>query len=206
MNLKHEHNKLFQALEFVTSLVQLNVVFLLTILPIFTLFPALFALNAVIRQWAINKDYSVFHSYFRFFNEGVRRHYKVGVAWSLFLLVLLLDFLLIRQIEVGQTMLFTGLFVIGFVFIALSLFLFPLLTHYEMKTTDALKLALFSIMRYGYIVVLALLLFTALGMLAYRSPLYLLFGFSFIVFLTTKLYLHHLDRAITSQHVDIKSS
>ncbi|TCI63223.1 DUF624 domain-containing protein [Exiguobacterium sp. SH0S2] len=203
MNLKHEHNKLFQVLEFVTSLVQLNVVFLLSILPLITLFPALYALNAVTRQWAVNQDYSVFRAYFRFFNEGVRRHYKLGAVWTLFLLILLIDFLLIRQIDAWQTMLFTGLFVIGFVFIALSLFLFPILTHYEMKTMDALKLALFSIMRYGYIIVLALLLFTALGMLAYRSPLYLLFGFSFIVFLTTKLYLHQLDRTITSQHIDI---
>lgn len=203
MNLKHEHNKLFQVLEFVTSLVQLNVVFLLSILPLITLFPALYALNAVTRQWAVNQDYSVFRAYFRFFNEGVRRHYKLGAVWTLFLLILLIDFLLIRQIDAWQTMLFTGLFVIGFVFIVLSLFLFPILTHYEMKTMDALKLALFSIMRYGYIIVLALLLFTALGMLAYRSPLYLLFGFSFIVFLTTKLYLHQLDRTITSQHIDI---
>lgn len=206
MNLKHEHNKLFQALEFVTSLVQLNVIFLLTILPVITLFPALYALHAVTRQWSVNQDYSVFRSYFRYFNEGVRRYYKLGAAWTLFLLVLLIDFLLIRQISAGQMILFTGLFVIGFVFLALSVFLFPVLTHYEMKTMDALKLALFSIMRYGYIVVVALLLFTALGMLAYRSPLYLLFGFSFIVFLTTKLYLHQLDRVITSQHADSESS
>lgn len=206
MNLKHEHNKLFQALEFVTSLVQLNVLFLLSILPAITLFPALFALTAVTRQWTVHQDYSVFRSYFRYFNEGVRRYYKLGAAWTLFLLVLLIDFLLIRQISAGQMILFTGLFVIEFVFLALSVFLFPILTHYEMKTMDALKLALFSIMRYGYIVVLALLLFTALGMLAYRSPLYLLFGFSFIVFLTTKLYLHQLDRAITSQHADSESS
>lgn len=206
MNLKHEHNKLFQALEFVTSLVQLNVIFLLTILPVITLFPALYALHAVTRQWSVNQDYSVFRSYFRYFNEGVRRYYKLGAAWTLFLLVLLIDFLLIRQISAGQMILFTGLFVIGFVFLALSVFLFPVLTHYEMKTMDALKLALFSIMRYGYIVVVALLLFTALGMLAYRSPLYLLFGFSFIVFLTTKLYLHQLDSVITSQHADSESS
>lgn len=206
MNLKHEHNKLFQALEFVTSLVQLNVLFLLSILPVLTLFPALFALTAVTRQWSVHQDYGVFRSYFRYFNEGVRRHYKIGIVWTLFVFVLLIDFLLIRQIDTGQTILFTGLFVIAFVFIALSLFLFPILTHYEMKTMDALKLALFSIMRYGYIVMLAFLLFTALGMLAYRSPLYLLFGFSFIVFLSTKLYLHQLDRTITSQHVDIESS
>lgn len=205
MNLKHEHNKLFQALEFVTSLVQLNVIFLLTILPVVTLFPALYALNAVTRQWAVNQDYSVFRAYFRFFNEGVRRHSKLGATWTLFLFVLLIDFLLIRQIDTGQTILFTGLFVIGFVFTALSLFLFPILTHYEMKTIDALKLALFSIMRYGYIVVLALLLFTALGTLVYRSPLYLLFGFSFIVFLTTKLYLHQLNRVILNPHLNIES-
>ncbi|MCT4783407.1 MULTISPECIES: YesL family protein [Exiguobacterium] len=205
MNLKHEHNKLFQALEFVTSLVQLNMVFLLTILPVITLFPAMYALSAVTRQWAINQDYSVFRTYFHYFKEGVRLHYKLGAAWSLFLIVLLMDFFLIRQIDSGQSILFTGLFVISFVFIALSLFLFPILTHYEMKTRDALKLALFSIMRYGYIVIVALLLFTAFGMLAYRSPLYLLFGFSFIVFLTTKLYLHQLDRTITSRHVDIES-
>ena len=206
MNLKHEHNKLFQALEFVTSLVQLNVVFLLSILPVITLFPALYALHAVTRQWSVNQDYSVFRAYFRFFNEGVRRYYKLGATWTLFVFVLLIDFLLIRQIDTGQTILFTGLFVIGFVFIALSLFLFPILTHYEMKTMDALKLALFSIMRYGYIVAFAFLLFTALGMLAYRSPLYLLFGFSFIVFLKTKLYLHQLNRTITNNHIDIDST
>lgn len=196
MNLKHENNKLFQALEFVTGLVQLNLLFLLTLIPVVTLFPAIYALTAVTRQWSIHQDYGIFKSYFRFFNEAIKKYRKLGLGWTFFLIILLMDFLLIRQIETGQTALFTGLLIVSLLFISLSVFLFPILAHFEMKTKDALKLAAFSIVRYMSILFLALLLFTLLGIFVYRSPLYLLFGFSLIAFLTNKIYLQRLERAI----------
>jgi len=65
-----------------------------------------------------------------------------------------------------------------------------------LKKRDALKLALFSLVRYGYILLFSFLLLATLSVLTYQSPLYLLFGFSFVIFLTTKLYLHQLDRVM----------
>ncbi len=193
MNLKHEQSKLFQLLEFVTGLVQLNFIFLLTLLPVFTIFPALYALTSVARQWSIHQDYSVFRSYVHFFKEATQQHFKFGIVWTCIVLFLIFDFLIIRQINSGQTILFTGLIVVSLVFCALSLFLFPILSHFEMKKIDVLKLAFFSTIRYVHVLLLAFLLLATLGVLAYQSPLYLLFGFSFIMFFTTKLYLHQLN-------------
>lgn len=193
MNLKHEQSKLFQLLEFVTGLVQLNLIFLLTLLPLFTIFPALYALTAVARQWSIHQDYSVFRSYVHFFREATQQHFKFGIVWTGIVLFLIFDFLIVRQIDSGQTILFTGLIVLTLIFCAVSLFLFPILSHYEMNKIDALKLAFFSTIRYAYILLFAFFLLATLGVLAYQSPLYLLFGFSFVMFFTTKLYLHQLN-------------
>lgn len=62
-----------------------------------------------------------------------------------------------------------------------------------MNKIDALKLAFFSTIRYGYILLFAFFFLATLGVPAYQSPLYLLFGFSFVMFFITKLYLHQLN-------------
>ena len=196
MNLKHEQNKLFQLLEFTTGLVQLNFIFFITLLPVITIFPSLYALTAVTRQWSVHRDYSVFRSYIHFFKEALHYHLKFGILWTFILLFLLIDFLIIRHLETRQTLLFTGLSIVSLSFLAISVFIFPILSHYELKKKDALKLALFSSIRYGYVLLFSFLLLTTLCILAYQSPLYLLFGFSFVIFLTTKLYLHQLDRTM----------
>ena len=196
MNLKHEQNKLFQLLEFTTGLVQLNFIFFITLLPVITIFPALYALTAVTRQWSVHQDYSVFRAYIRFFKEAMQSHFKFGILWTFILLFLLFDFLIIRHLETGQTFLFTSLSIVSLFFLAISVFLFPILSHYDLKKRDALKLALFSLVRYGYILLFSFLLLATLSVLTYQSPLYLLFGFSFVIFLTTKLYLHQLDRVM----------
>ncbi len=90
--MKIVNSQWYGALELLSNLLILNFLWLISCLPVITIFPATTAMYSVIRRWKRNGETKVLSVYFHF----LRRHFKqgifIGALWGIFLIVFYLDF------------------------------------------------------------------------------------------------------------------
>ncbi len=124
-------NPLWRGLGRMADLMILNILFLLTCIPIVTIGAALTGLNYVTLKMRDGSEGYVSRNYFKSFRENFR---QATIIWLLFLLVgivLVLDFLILRN-GTGTlvTVMQVGIFVIAFLYIVVFLYVFPVLSRF----------------------------------------------------------------------------
>lgn len=135
--------KVYSWLETATSFFLLNLMWLLACLPVVTASPATAAMFGVVRDWARGKETGVFGAFLLRFRQNFVQSLVVGVLWALFGGALLLDFLVANQLSSGPQVVMRSLLVAASVLYALaSVFLFPVMVHYDTKWTSVPKNAL----------------------------------------------------------------
>src|SRR5690625_1422791 len=89
----------YRVLDRITNLFFLNVLWLLSSLPLITLFPATGAMFGVFRDWAEGKEEKLFKSYFRHFKDNFKHNFLYGILWSLIIAIFYLDLIIINDFE-----------------------------------------------------------------------------------------------------------
>ncbi|QIN83489.1 DUF624 domain-containing protein [Rubrobacter tropicus] len=126
-----------------TDFFLLNLLWLLACLPVVTAFPATAAMFGVVRDWVRGKETGVFATFVQRFRQNFVQSLVVGVLWTLFGGALFLDFLLANQLSGGAQVVMRSLLVLATVLYAFaSVFLFPVMVHYETRWTAVPKNAL----------------------------------------------------------------
>lgn len=121
----------------------LNLMWLLACLPVVTAPPATAAMFGVVRDWARGKEAGVFGAFAFRFRQNFVQSLVVGVLWALFGGALFLDFLITNQLSGGPRVVMRSLLVAASVLYALaSVFLFPVMVHYDTKWTAVPRNAL----------------------------------------------------------------
>ena len=137
----------YRLLEKFTNILLLNLLWIISCLPIITIFPATVAMFGVVRQWNQNKEPNIFKSYFFFFKENFLRSFIYGIIW--FVLAFLLYFNVTVSLEMSGAFMMIMVSILMFfslLFIMASVFLLPIMVHYEMSWINYIKNAiLFSI-------------------------------------------------------------
>lgn len=159
--MKYENNAFFRMLEIVTAFFQLNILWLLFCLPVVTIFPATVAMYCVTRQWIIHKDYSVFRSFMKFFKENFKQSFVLGLIWLFMAGVLFLDFSLMNSLGSLQPIFYSIFLLVAFILVLTTIYIFPMMSHYSMKTTDIVKNSFFFSLRFLPTTFLALLCLVA---------------------------------------------
>jgi len=140
--------KIYRVLELITSLVFLNLVWLLACLPILTVWPATTALFGIVRRWVRGEEPPVLRTFFSLFKEDLGRSLLVGAVWLPVGAVLVADFLLIGQMESLRRPLYVLLLAFALLYASATVYLFPVLANYEASWRTAIKNALlFSMVR-----------------------------------------------------------
>jgi len=135
--------RIYRWAQVATDFFLLNLMWLLACLPVVTAPPATAAMFGVVRDWVREKESGVFGAFVLRFRQNFRQGLVVGVLWALFGGALFLDFLVANQLSGGAQVVMRSLLVLASVIYAFaSVFLFPVMVHYDTKWTAVPKNAL----------------------------------------------------------------
>jgi len=154
-----------------TDFLLLNLVWLLACLPVVTALPATAAMFGVVRDWAREKETGVIAAFVLRFRQNFVQSLVVGVLWALFGGALFLDFLLANQLSGATQVVMRSLLVLaGVLYASASVFLFPVMVHYDTRWTAVPKNALLLSIARLPTTLLGLLTVAAMAALTFIVP------------------------------------
>jgi uncharacterized membrane protein YesL len=152
----------------------LNLMWLLACLPVVTAPPATAAVFGVVRDWARGKEAGVFGAFVLRFRQNFWQSLVVGGLWALLGGALFLDFLITSGFPPGPQAVARFLLVLASILYALaSVFLFPVMVHYDTRWTTVPKDALLLAVGRLPITLLCLAVVVAAAALTLSVPLLL---------------------------------
>ena len=124
--------RIYRWLEVVTDFFLLNLMWLVACVPVVTIFPSTAAMFGVVRDWSREKEGGLVRAFASHFRENLTQSLLVGVLWTLFATALVLDFFVADRLLFGSEVIMKSLLVLATVLYAsASVFLFPVMVHYE---------------------------------------------------------------------------
>jgi uncharacterized membrane protein YesL len=186
-------NNFYIALEIFSNFLLLNLIWFLMCLPIVTIFPATAALFGVVRQWVLKEDSSVFRSFYKYFIENFKQSFLLGLLWMVFIGLFYMNFTIINQLGSSEKMILLPLlFLGGALLILLSVFLFPVMVHYQLNWISVLKNSLILAMSHLPFTLMAIVVFLLMGAAFFWQPITFLLIFSvgayFIFYISNKVF------------------
>jgi uncharacterized membrane protein YesL len=166
------NNKLYSTLNTMVDLFLLNLIWVITMLPLITFFPATAALFGVVRRRILQKESEgIFKSFFQLFKENCKQSFVISIIWSALALFLYLDYRIIDPSSSGGQLILYSILVIGIVlFSSITIYLFPIMVHFELNWKQVIRNAfLFSLMN-PVLTILLLIIAAAATALFYFYP------------------------------------
>ena len=185
-------SKLYRWLEVLTNFVGLNLLWLLSCLPIITFYPATAALFGVTRDWVRKGDDRLLRVFIARFRDSFKQSFGIGMLWTLIGLGLGLDLFVVAQMSpVPKTILGVLVAIVLLSYASTSLYLFPAMVHYDAGWKTVLKNSfLLSISQLGT-TIRCLLILAVAAAVTYIIPLALFLTGS----VTAYLIYYYCDRA-----------
>ncbi|MBT2734639.1 YesL family protein [Bacillus sp. ISL-7] len=143
------NNRLYTTLNTIVDLFLLNLLWVMTMLPLITFFPATVAMFGVVRKRILQKETEgIVKSFFKIFKENFKQSFILSIFWSVLALFLFLDYRLIQPGDsVVQLLLYIVLIIGILLFSSISIYLFPIMAHFELSWKHVIRNAfLFSLM------------------------------------------------------------
>jgi uncharacterized membrane protein YesL len=132
--------RLYRWLETATDFVLLNLLWLVACLPVVTIFPSTAAMFGVVRDWVRGKEGSLTRTFVAHFRENFGQSLLVGAIWTVFGVALFLDFLVANQLSYWAGIVLKSLLVLVSTLYAFgSVYLFPVMVHYETDWKTMIK-------------------------------------------------------------------
>jgi uncharacterized membrane protein YesL len=180
--------KLYKSMEFIMNAFLLNLLWLVLCLPILTIFPATTAMFGVVREWKKQNDIRIFTAFFRLFQENFKQSFLIGILWLFFTGLLLGDLIIINQLNSSvKYILFSFFFLMGILYLFVSIYIFPVLVHYQVTWKSAIKNALLLSISRLHHTILSILIIAACLVLCFYLPAAMMLGFSISAYLVYSL-------------------
>ncbi|MEW9052121.1 MAG: DUF624 domain-containing protein [Neobacillus sp.] len=155
------NNRLFSSLNTIVDLFLLNLLWVLSMFPLITFFPATAALFGVVRKRILHKETDgIFKSFFQLFKENFKQSFGISVLWTVVGLFLYFDYQLIDPSSSAvQLIVYIVLILAILLFSSVSMYLFPIIVHFELGWKYVIRNAfLFSLMNPVLTILLLLIL------------------------------------------------
>lgn len=124
--------RVYRWLEVATDFFLLNLMWLVACVPVVTIFPSTAAMFGVVRDWSREKEGGLLRAFASRFRENFAQSLLVGVLWTLFGAALVLDFFVAEGLSFVPGVIMKSLLVLAVVlFASASVYLFPVMVHYE---------------------------------------------------------------------------
>jgi uncharacterized membrane protein YesL len=132
--------RVYRWLETATDFFLLNLMWLVACLPVVTIFPSTAAMFGVVRDWVREKEGSLTRTFMTRFRENLWQSLLVGAIWTVFGVALFFDFLVANQLSYwAEIMLKSVLVLVSAVYAFGSVYLFPVMVHYEADWKTVIK-------------------------------------------------------------------
>lgn len=193
MNIFNLDSPIMQALGKVADLMWLNVLTMICCIPIITIGPSLTAMNYMALKIVRNEECYITKGFFKSFKENFRQGVLIGILTLLITLVLVSDFWLLRNPDLGFSKYLQILItIIAVLFVFTVLYVYPVLAKFANTTWRTIKNAfLMSIMQFPK-TLLMIVIWALPGLMLYLSgrtvPIVFLFGMSGPAWLCACLY------------------
>ena len=195
-NIFGEDGLIYRVLNRAVDLVILNVLFLVSCIPVITAGAALTALYSVTLKMCRNEESYIARSYLKYFRENLKKSTLLWLICMAALLVLVADFMIFTGMDIGVGRGFTvpvlAAALVGYMMFS---WIFPLTAQFENTVGNTLKNSLIVAMtRIGYTVPVTavnlipfLLIFYGGEPLVWGLRIYLLLGFALGAYLNSFL-------------------
>ncbi|NWQ40726.1 YesL family protein [Bacillus sp. EB106-08-02-XG196] len=159
----------------------LNILFILSCIPIITIFPAIAALFGVVRKWRITKEAEVFTQYKEMFVENWKQSYLVGILYTIIGLLLMVDILFLQEMTIPyKGFIHAVILLVSFLFVLSFFSIYPLMvnmiTSFKHLCLNSLKVGLYKI----HLSIFCMIIISAWTILSLRFS-FLIFFFFFSV-------------------------
>ncbi len=179
-------SRFYGAVDRLSNLFILNIFWIVSCLPIITIAPATTAMFSVVRQWKLKQDTSVVRNYFRYFKENFQQSFLIGLIWIILAVILFFNFFYMNQDQTPvKYVIIVPLFIISFLFICSTAYLFPLITHYKVTLKDGIKNSFFLSIAHFPTTLLLIGILALLTLILYYVP-----ASSLIIF-SVGAYIHY---------------
>jgi uncharacterized membrane protein YesL len=132
--------RVYRWLEVATDFFLLNLLWLVACLPVVTIFPSTAAMFGVVRDWVRKKEGSLTRTFVARFRENFGQSLLIGVVWTVFGVALVLDFLVANQLSYWPGIVMKSVLVLASSVYAFgSVFLFPVMVHYDTDWKTVIK-------------------------------------------------------------------
>ena len=132
--------RVYRWLEVATDFFLLNLMWLVACLPVVTIFPSTAAMFGVVRDWVREKEGSLTRTFIARFRENFGQSLLVGTIWTVFGVALFFDFLVANQLPFGAEIVLKSLLVlVSFLYAFGSVYLFPVMVHYDADWKTVIK-------------------------------------------------------------------
>jgi uncharacterized membrane protein YesL len=133
-------SRVYRWLEVATDFFLLNLMWLVACLPVVTIFPSTAAMFGVVRDWVRGKEGSLTRTFVARFRENFLQSLLIGAIWTVFGVALVLDFLVANQLSYWPGVVMKAVLVLASsVFAFGSVFLFPVMVHYDTDWKTVIK-------------------------------------------------------------------
>ncbi|MCM3575592.1 DUF624 domain-containing protein [Mesobacillus subterraneus] len=177
-------SRLFRTANIIVDFFLLNLLWVIASIPVITFFPATAAMFGVVRKWILKKETKgVLLTFTSLFKEAIFKQFHVAIVWYIAAFIIYLDFNLIEHMANPTLFFVVILYAGGFLFAITSLYLFPVIVHYDLRLRHMWKNSLYLAIIHPRITI-TLLLIAGLGVMCfYLLPISILFLGSFFALL-----------------------
>lgn len=132
--------RVYRWLEVATDFFLLNLMWLVACLPVVTIFPSTAAMFGVVRDWVREKEGGLVSAFVTRFRENLGQSLLVEAVWTVFGVALFLDFFVANQLSFEVEVVLKSVLVLASTLYAFSsVFLFPVMVHYETDWKTVIK-------------------------------------------------------------------
>ncbi|HLR68172.1 MAG TPA: DUF624 domain-containing protein [Virgibacillus sp.] len=172
------NSPLYKVLDRITNLFFLNVLWLLSSLPLITIFPATAAMFGVFKDWTEGKEEKLFKSYLRHFKNNFKHSFVYGILWLLIIAIFYIDLRIINDFETYNFILMSLLFLLFILFAFNTIYFVPISIHFKLTLFGKVKNSfLFSIMFFPT-TILCILIGVVAFLIAIFIPAFMIIIFS----------------------------
>lgn len=156
---------IFSILEKVCNLFILNTLFLVSCIPIVTIFPAMISVYSVLKEWDIHQENAVVKPYFKELKKNLKVGLYVEILWIIFVLFICMLFSFINSLEGIAKEFGVVVFLITVVLLlSFSVFSLPLLAEYKIDLRK-IFLTVFKVSFSFFSTTVILIMITAISMI-----------------------------------------
>ncbi|WP_078544690.1 YesL family protein [Litchfieldia alkalitelluris] len=197
------NSRFVRFLEIVSNVFLLNLVWFLCCLPLITIFPATAALFGVVRKWTQKDESTLFRVFFTLFKDNFKQSFIIGMFWFVFAFILYMNYTIISSLESYKLLFFPVFFLACFLLLSTTIFLFPVMVNYELRTFQVMKNSFIYSMTFFPYTLLGVLVILGIGVLFLWIPYTTLVSFSSGAYLVYLICNHAFEKISSSVKLDL---